>query len=192
MYGRRFRVRQREREADVFFYGQRIEQIEVLKHESKLLTSETGQLGRRKVRDVDTVQTDPPGTDRVDGRDTIEQRCFSAAGCAHNSDELTVLHAETDSAQRFGDVYTVTVILFDIFYLQHVLPPIFIVVFRLLLFGCRREFVIAHRYIQYRETASRKVSNQYGFVLQFCKVSDGCLAGKVRVTVVPCCSLEEI
>ncbi len=195
LYGRRLRVCQRESQTDVFFNGQRIEEVEVLKYEPQLLASETGQLGGRKSRDVDAVQTDPSGADCVDGGDAVEQRRLTAAGRSHYGDKLTVLHAETDSAQRLGDACAISVIFFDIFYLQHVLPPVLSVVFRLLLFvrpGCLRESDIVRRYIQYRETERRKVSNQYGFVLQFCKVSAVCLAGKVRVREVPFCSSEEI
>ena len=101
---------------NILKHGQRIQKIKILKHKAQPPAPEFGQSRRFHRRDIPALQVDMTRRCPVDGGNTVQQRCFSAAGCSHNADIIPGRNFKADMIDRFGNVPFLSVIFFQIFH----------------------------------------------------------------------------
>ncbi|MMZ64805.1 hypothetical protein D1872_271600 [compost metagenome] len=96
------RTFERKREHDIFFDGQRIEQVKVLKNKAQSSSAEESHPLLIQFMRILPGDAYGSGSRFVDGGDDIEQRGFPAAGGSHNPDEFAFLHPKADMVKRLG------------------------------------------------------------------------------------------
>jgi len=87
-------------DVDVALSGKRGEKVEFLEDESYFAFAEAGALGVGKRGEIDAVDGDAAGVGAGKASEQVKERGLAAAGRADYGDELTLLHAERDAAQR--------------------------------------------------------------------------------------------
>ncbi|CDN44431.1 hypothetical protein BN871_EV_00170 [Paenibacillus sp. P22] len=90
-----------ERQRDVLLQAERVEQVEILEHESELAAPEQRQLAFGQAGRIDAAHLDRAGCRLVDRRQQIEQGRLAAARRAHDADEFSGADVEIDAFQRF-------------------------------------------------------------------------------------------
>ena len=93
-----------QRKRDVFIGRQRVQKVEILKHEAQFFPPEARKLRRAHSRYVFSAHQNLAGSRRINGRYAVQQRGFAAAGSTHDADKLTLLYREADVVQRTGGV----------------------------------------------------------------------------------------
>ena len=97
-------AREHERQEDVVLQRERVEQVEILKHEAEVLPAERGDLLLADARERAAVQPDLALRRAVERRQNVEQRRLAGAGLAHDRDVLAALHRERDIGERLHAV----------------------------------------------------------------------------------------
>ena len=92
-------ARQHQRQIDVVFHGEGVQQIELLEHEAQLVPAECGNLALPDLVQILAVQADAAGGGPVQRREDVEQRGLARAGFAHDGHVFALLHAEVHVAQ---------------------------------------------------------------------------------------------
>ena len=99
---------------NIFVGCQRIQQVEILKDKAELLSAETVQRLALERGNVRIFEKNMSCCHAVNGRDAVEQRSFSAAGCTHDRNKLALFHIERDIVNRFCQAGFAAVVFFDL------------------------------------------------------------------------------
>ena len=84
---------------DVFFGGERRQEVEELEDEADLAPPEDRQLIVRHVRELLTAHGDRTRVGNVEAADQVEHRRLPRAARAHDREELTLRYAERDAGE---------------------------------------------------------------------------------------------
>ena len=97
-------AREDEREIDVILERERVEQVELLKHEPEMIAAERGGLAFADLGKVPPVEQHRAGGGLVERGENVQERRFAAAALAHDGDILALVHGEIDVAERLDRI----------------------------------------------------------------------------------------
>ena len=97
-------AREDEREIDVILKRERVEQVELLKHEPEMVAAERGGLAFADLGKVPPVEQHRAGGGLVKRGENVQKRRFAAAALAHDGDILALVHGEIDVAERLDRI----------------------------------------------------------------------------------------
>ena len=97
-------AREDEREIDVILKRERVEQVELLKHEPEMIAAERGGLALADLGKVPPVEQHRAGGGLVERGENVQKRRFAAAALAHDGDILALVHGEIDVAERLDRI----------------------------------------------------------------------------------------
>ena len=89
-----------------------------MKNEADVAATKDRQCPTRKLRDVTVADDDLALIGRLQTADQIEQRCFSAAGCADDRDKFALRRRQIHACERLYPILVLTITFADLYHLK--------------------------------------------------------------------------